>query len=945
MTSFAALPSATSGPLIGRANECKRIGELLDGATARGNALLIIGGPGIGKSALLNFAVEQALSGGFVVLAAAGIEFEADLTFSGLNQLLLPIADRISELPDPQRGVLEAALGQSTGTPTNTLAIATATLALLQLASARGPLLLVVDDFHWLDRASARVLAIVARRLEVARVALCCVVRRDEDDTLSAIGMPTLDLPPLDGASASQVLDGRFPVLAGRIRDRLLGEAQGNPLALLQLPAALTPQQRAARAAIPAVLPLTARLQEAFASRYRELPAGTRRILLLAALAGTDRLAVLFGGTFNERDIERLEAAEQARLVRLDLRNGSLAFVHPLTRAAVAGTASVTQARRAHLELARLEAHDPDRRTWHLAAAALEPDETVAAMLEGIGDRNLHRGDPANAVNALVRAGELSPDPASRNGRLSKAAYIGANITGDLASVGELLRDLRHANPDPSEALYTAAAAAVMLLNGDSEVATAHRILVQAIQGHAGDDHRDDDALTAALDALFLVCCLDGRVEAWEMYTSAVEQLTPALRREFFLTMTTFADPAYKAAAGLDELEEAIAHLDDDFDQWRTTKIAGAAVILDRLAGCRNALWELVNHNRHGEAAPLALTGLNMLTRDHLLSGDWNRADELCREGLKLADATGQSQLVFTLQEHRGILAALRGDFAEAADAIAVIRQWAILRGAWGAVFGADYVRTVLEMSRGDYEAAYQAATALSPAGAFRPYAPLALYVCMDLVESAARIGLTGKASSHVDALQTLKIGGLSSRLALLAGGAAALVAPSDRARELFEDALAPAETQRWPFDRARVQLNYGEHLRRSHGSTIDARHQLAQAVDTFTRLGARPWAARAAAELRAAGGGQSVASPKPAATLTPQEYEIATLAASGLTNKEIAKRVFLSDRTVGAHLYRSFPKLGITTRAGLRDALNALAAPQDPAPGSAEDARSRRVI
>ena len=243
--------SAVDRPLVGRTDERELVAALLETAAVRGQALLVVGEPGIGKTALLQEAAADALTLGFTLLTAAGVEFEADLTFSGLHQLLLPVNRYISRLPTAQQRVLEAALGQSNAATPDNLQVATATLALLERAAAATPLLAVVDDFHWLDRASARVIAVVARRLGQAKVALLCAVRPGCDDLLVAAGVPQLEIPPLDTPDASRLLDDRFPVLAAGIRHRLLAEAQGNPLALLHLPAALTPQQRSARAALP----------------------------------------------------------------------------------------------------------------------------------------------------------------------------------------------------------------------------------------------------------------------------------------------------------------------------------------------------------------------------------------------------------------------------------------------------------------------------------------------------------------------------------------------------------------------------------------------------------------------------------------------------------------------------------------------------------------------
>ena len=679
------------------------------------------------------------------------------------------------------------------------------------------------------------------------------------------------------------------------------------------------------------MLPLTARLKEAFAARYLDFPDDTRRILLLAALAGTNQLTLLFGGEITEADLQSLEPAEQGRLVRIDVRRASLAFTHPLIRASIADSASPAQVRSAQLALAKLEAADQDRRAWHLAAASIAPDETVAAMLEETAHRNLRRGDPSSAVNAMLRAAELSPDKRSRSSRLAKAAHIAANVTGDLRSVSELLREAKGAEPEPSESLYATATAAMMLVNGEGDVATAHRMLTEAIRIHGGEFQQSDEALIAALFTLNFVCYLGGAAGLWREYETFVARLSPQPPLELHLLTTAFADPAHCDAGTVDLLADAVASL-DEADHWRTAKIAAAAVYLDRLSGCRSALVELVRRGRQGEVITLAITAFNFL--GPRLHPQWRlgQGPKLVPRGTGTGEAVRRPRARVPLHGHLGVIAALRGNKAEMTTAIDAITRWGTPRRAWSVLAVAEHIRTLAHMSSGDYEQAYQAACSLSSPGTLQPYSPFALYVCMDLVESAVHVGKMDEARAHVAAIQQAEIGGLSSRLRLLTRGAGALVASNADARQLFEQALTGSdpESRQWPFDRARVQLNYGEHLRRSHGSTRKARHQLTEALEVFTRLKAEPWRQRATAELRAAGSHAQEAPSKKAGSLTPQEYEIATLGAAGLTNKEIAKRIFLSDRTVGAHLYRTFPKLGITTRAGLRDALNAQAAPAE---------------
>jgi DNA-binding CsgD family transcriptional regulator len=310
------------------------------------------------------------------------------------------------------------------------------------------------------------------------------------------------------------------------------------------------------------------------------------------------------------------------------------------------------------------------------------------------------------------------------------------------------------------------------------------------------------------------------------------------------------------------------------------------------------------------------------LCSHYLVTGQWDDALSLADEGVRLGEVHGFALHHLPFQLHRALIAAARGDYATAEDLSGQMVRWAAPRGIGGGLTFARHVRTLTALSRGDFDEAYQQVTAISPAGTFPSHHAHALLIPMYLVEAAVRTGRHEEASAHVAAMKDAKIGALSPRLALLVAGSAAIAAPAADAQRLFAEALALPGIDRWPFDAARVRLACGEHLRRVR-ATAQAREHLSAALETFQSLGAQPWATRAANELRAAGQADATVGPPASALLTPQELQIAQLAAVGLTNKQIAERLFLSPRTVGSHLYRIFPRLGITTRAALRDALN----------------------
>jgi hypothetical protein len=487
-------------PLIGRNEELGFVRSFVDQAADRGGALLLSGDAGVGKTVLLDAAAAYATAAGTRVLRAAGAEFEAGVSFAGLNQVLHPLFEGLQRLGVMHRRALSVAVGLDDGPAGDRLVVSNAALALLLGAAATHPVLVIVDDLPWLDRASAVVLGFVARRLTGSRVGFLAASRPGEESFFERGGLPGYELQPLGDAAAAALLGARFPALAPRVRQRLLDDAQGNPLALLELPAALSGAQRAG--SLPVVLPLSRRLQSLFASRVSNLPAATRHLLLLAALEGTGDVRILRTATSGEGGIDDLAPAERARLVHLDQATTRLAFRHPLTRSAVVELSTSDQRRRAHRVLAGQLADQPERRAWHLAEAAIEPDEGVAGLLEQVAHGIRRRGDAVGAIAALLRAAELSPGGSDRSRRLAEAAYLGADVTGDLREVPRLLEAARRADPERAGSLAAAVAASSHLLNGDGDVDTAHRLLVGAIEMKAGPYDADDNTLIEALHTL-----------------------------------------------------------------------------------------------------------------------------------------------------------------------------------------------------------------------------------------------------------------------------------------------------------------------------------------------------------------------------------------------------------------------------------------------------------
>jgi DNA-binding CsgD family transcriptional regulator len=911
---------ATAHGLFGRDGELELIEGFVAGAAA-GGALLILGEPGVGKSVLLDAAATTAAAAGLRTVRAAGVEFEADVPFSALHQLLLPLHGEFSQLSPVHRDALNVTLGFGEGAAPGRLIVCNATLTVLQRSAVARPVLMLVDDLPWVDRASATVLGFVARRLAGSRVGFLATSRTGQDGFFEKAGLPELELRPLGEEAAGRLLSARFPGLAADVRQRVLAEACGNPLALLELPLTLANSAAAGPPGSPSFLPMSRRLQVHFAAHVEALPEPSRRLLLLAALDATGDLRILRALGEASDGLKELAAAERAQLVHMDAHTHRLAFRHPLIRSAVVELASAEERRQAHEQLAGLFAEQPDRRTWHLAEAALGPDEHVARLLEQTAHRILRRGDAVGAVAALLRASELSPRSREQGRRLAQAAYVGADMTGDLRHASQLLADARRAGQDRQGSLQAAVTAAHLLLNGDGDIDTAHRLLAGAIADQAMAADAGEDALGEALYTLMLVCFFGGRAALWQPFDAAIAHLSARVPATVQLSSKTIADPARTAAGALALLDAAIGELAVDMNPSWIVRIALAAQFVDRLPGCRAALWEVVRGGREGGAAASAMNAQILLGRDGFWTGQWDQAQRLVDEAVGRCRENGYVLLAWPGRHVQALIAAARGDYQAAETVAGELIQWAAPRRAELLQCYAWQVLALTALGRGDFEEAYRHASKISPAGTLASHVPYALLVQMDLVEAAARTGRHSEAAGHVAAVRDADIARLSSRLALLAHASAAIAASDASAPGLFEQALAVPGVDCWPFDLARVQLIYGERLRRMRAVT-ESRAHLRAAQETFERLRATPWAQRAVTELRATGQAKPRAAEHGRPELTPQEREIALLAASGLTNRQIGERLFLSHRTVGFHLHRVFHKLGISSRAALRDAL-----------------------
>ena len=913
--------------IVGRDDELRDLRDYVGRLRIQGQPMLLSGDAGVGKTILLDAAEDRARAQGYRVVRAAGVEFEADVSFAALHLVLQPLLGELGELPEWHRDALTTALGLKEGPRSDPLLLSNATLALLAAAAGRAPLLLIIDDLPWIDRASAAVLGFVARRLGQTQAGLLAASRTGGESLLDRAGLPTRIIPPLTDSAAHALLASRYPAMSPRVRQRLVTEAEGNPLALLELPAALQERSAGADAGSPlaAVLPLPGRLQSVFAARLAPLSAPTRHLLLAAVLDGTGDLAIL-DAMVGSPAAAVLAPAERAGLVRVDQGGSRVTFRHPLIRSAIVDLAAANERRAVHRALAARRAGETARRAWHLAAAATGPDEEIAALLQGVAHVNLWRGDSVGAIGELLRAAELSPAGADRARRLAEAAYLGETVTGDMRDVERLLDSARHADPERAGGLAGAVTHAYYVLNSHGEVDAAHQMLVRAID--ALDDPADghNKVLIETLHTLLQVCRFGGRAQLWEAFDAALGRLRSRPPERIALAASTASDPVRRALPVLARLDAVIAEQDRETSPARIVRTGVAALYVDRLPDYRDPLRRAVQHGREGGAVTSAIEALLLLSADGWLAGTWDDVLVTAAEASALGQKHGYPLLAAMSLTYQALVAAARGEHDRTLALTSQLDGWGGPRRALLLTQHAGHARALDAAGRGDFEVAYDHAAAVTPPGTLDD-TPHGLWVLFDVVEAAMRTGRADKARAHVQAMLDAQVASLSPRLAMLVAGASALL--DDTAVDAFEAALSTPGAARWPFDLARVHLTYGERLRRDR-ATRGARRHLSAARDIFGQLGAAPWQARADSELRATG--QPVAPGQHSApvTLTPQQRQIATLAAAGLTNKQIGERLYLSHRTVATHLHQIFPKLGVTSRAALRDALSSVEDPQE---------------
>jgi DNA-binding NarL/FixJ family response regulator len=909
--------SATDMRVLGREEHLDVIASVLERIDDGGGALVLRGDPGIGKSTVLDEAAARGAASGLRVLRTAGVEAEARLPFAGLHKLLRPVVGDLTMLPAPQRDALGVALGWASGHPPDPFLVGLAVLGVLTDVAARAPLLVTADDAQWLDRSTLDVLVFVARRLESDPVVLLAAVHDGYATPLDDAPIATLHLVGLDGGAAAELLDLRAPGLEPGLRERILDDAAGNPLALAELP--LAAARVGVGAPLPRRLPLTARLERAFAARTSELSATARALLLTAALDEGGSLAdVLAAGrvvTGTAVTVDDLLPAVEARLLAVD--EDGVRFRHPLVRSAVRQAATLPERQAVHTALAGVLADAPDRRVWHRAAAALGPDEEVAAELDAAARSARRRGGTAVAVAALERAAQLSQDPERRGERLLRAAEL-AQQAGDQERVVQLLdaaRPLVRGTGAQGRMLWLRELLDEHRWSGSAQAGAS---IARAEQMQSAGHHAlaADFLVTAALRCWRLPADQPTR----DLVVAAAGRLLRPADDPKVLVIRAITDPV---GQGADVLERVARRPPADPDDPEEQRLVGTA--LSALGAFEQAM-PLLDASAQGLRAEgrLGLLARALVSQgwSELFTGYWSRALADGEEAARLARETGQPRWVAGAELLVSAVVGLRGD-EERADALASAAEAVLLPTGASSMLGLLQVtRGGTALSAGRHEEAFtQLRRLLDPADvAFHPAERT--WGLLDLVEAAVHSDRRAEAEALLaDAEDLAERARWPVLMAQLRCARPLLAADAD-ADACFTEAVA-GDLSAWPFLRARLQLAHGAWLRRQRRVT-DSRAALRQARDTFDVLGAAPWAQRARQELRAAGETSRGRRADTLDELTAQELQIAQLAAEGLSNRQIGQRLYLSHRTVGSHLYRAFPKLGITSRAELAATLTA---------------------
>jgi DNA-binding CsgD family transcriptional regulator len=902
--------------LLGRRGECKALDQLLARLrTGRSPVLVLRGEAGVGKSALLEYLAGEAE--GCRVVRAAGAEAEMELAYAGLQQLCAPLLEHLEALPGPQRDALSTAFGLSAGEPPDRFFVGLAVLSLCGEAARDKPLLCIVDDAQWLDRASAQALAFVARRLDAESVALVLALREVGDES-QLPGLPDMTVRGLTDADARELLESAIHVhLDEHVRSRIVAEARGNPLALLELPRAMTPAEIAGGYAVHESMPMESRIEQGFRRRLESLPSQTRRLLLTAAAEPVGDATLVWRAA--ERlgiGVEAAAAASEAGLLEID---GRVRFRHPLVRSAAYRASAPPERHEVHRALADVTdpEQDPDRRAWHCAQATDRADEDVAAELERSASRAAARGGAAAAAAFLARSAELTPDPAARGGR----ALAAAQAKFESAAPGAALELLALADLCPLEELQRArlerlraeiAFARTRGRHAPALLLGAARRLAPLDAAMARETH-----LEAVVAAMYAGRLSDGPSVRDAAEAARAGPAAPQPPRTIDLLLDGLATRFTEGyAAGVPPLRRALAAFMDGNGSTRWLWLA-----------CRLAqdlwddeLWHVLATRGVRSARDTGMLAVlpNAVTHRAALyvhTGAFGAATSLIEEADAISQATGTA----TLKYAAFTLAAWRGHEADALAMIEAGRIEAKARGEGLGLAVSDWIAALLFNGLGRYEDARAAAERAAADDVVANSA----WALAELIEAGVRSGRTDGTSAALDRLSERTLAsGTDWALGVLAQ-ARALLSEGGAADALYREAIERLERTRIRVALARARLLYGEWLRREQ-RRVDAREQLRAAHEMFSTMGADGFAERARVELLATGETVRKRTVETRDDLTAQEAQIARLARDGRTNPEIGAQLYISPRTVEWHLKNVFTKLGIRSRRELHHALPA---------------------
>jgi DNA-binding CsgD family transcriptional regulator/tetratricopeptide (TPR) repeat protein len=901
-------PTEAALQIIGREHELEVLTAAVDAAAGAGCAVAVCGEAGIGKSVLIEASARRGQERGYLVLRATGVEAESQLPFAGLHELIRPVLGAADALAPPQRHALLSAFGiDEDGSPEPFL-ICLAALNVLTGFSARQPVAVIVDDLQWLDQPSQDAVAFLARRIHDDPIIIVGGIRTGYATPFLPASGQVLNIEPLDEESSRALLRACAPHLEAAGCQQILEHARGNPLALAELPGTWR-RGSAGPGPVPgSPVPLSARLEQAFAGRLAELAPPTRDALLIAATDSESALAEILAAASElagvQVSVDALDTAAAAGVLTRD--EVRLQFRHPLVRSAILGSESVRRRQQAHGALAAVLAGQPYRRAWHRAQAIIGPDDEVADELERNHDISVRRGSVSGAIAALERSAQLSTSPASRVCRL----LLAAQYAFGLGSAGTVSRLLSEAMRNPLTELDQARVEVLREAFHDGVPGDSSRVMeLCRLAGRAVHAGQQDVALDLLLAASLRCWWADTGPEARQMVAAVTGRID---RRP--------ADPRYVAALAIAEpvacsqvVDALLSQADPGTDDVEALILLGTAayaigdpvrsvLFLDR------AEARLRQRGQLGRLSHL----LNMGLLSRLELGDFQRVRMDSEEARRLAVDTQQPIW------HSGALAidamahGLRGDNPRAQQLAADAEQLAG-SGLNPPLACVQLARGYGYLSTGNYAAAYQALRRLFDSADPSYHLTERFHGISFLSDAAVPAGQRDDAHRIVSDLELVAACSASTTLRHQLAYARAVLADEENAGDLYLAALG-SDLQSWPWLRGRLQLAFGRWLRRQH-QVAEARESLRAAHATLSGIGATVWAAQAETELRAAGEQTAQRSAPSWETLTAQELQIVRMAGDGYSNKQIGQRLYLSPRTVSGHLYRAFPKLGVTSR------------------------------